>query len=484
MNLKELISPLKYNAVEGGLSKEVNNINFDSRKIKDSDLFVAVKGVHVDGHEFIETAIQNGATVIVCEVMPLVRLSDLTYILVENSAYALSILASNFYGNPSRKLKLVGVTGTNGKTTTVTLLYKLYQSLAYKVGMLSTVVNKINDQSILATHTTGDAIQINQLLSKMVEEGVDYCFMEVSSHAIHQHRISALDFDGAVFTNISHDHLDYHKTFPEYIKAKKMFFDFLPKTAFALVNSDDKRGEIMLQNTKARKKTFALKRMGDFKTKIISNTLEGLELEIENRQVWFSLIGKFNAYNLLSAYAVGVLLGEGSEKLLKTLSNLKSASGRFDLIENNRDLTLIVDYAHTPDALENVLKTIQDIGNYNQVITVVGCGGGRDKTKRPTMASIAERFSDKVILTSDNPRFEEPMAIIEDMKTGITGRNSCELLEIENRQEAIEQAVKNAQKKDVILVAGKGHENYQDIQGVKHPFDDKKILANIFKIEI
>ena len=484
MKLKGLFEGLRYNQAIGSLDVDINEIAFDSRKVEASDLFVAIKGNGVDGHDFIESAIRKGAKAIVCESIPEILKEGIVYLKVEDSSFCLAQLASKFYGNPSKKLKLVGVTGTNGKTTMVTLLYKLFKGLGYKVGMLSTVENIIDDVSIPSTHTTGDALQINQLLSKMVEEGVSHCFMEVSSHAIDQNRISGLVFDGAVFTNISHDHLDYHNTFSEYIKVKKKLFDDLPKASFALVNSDDKRGEVMLQNTKASKFTFALNRMADFKSKLISNTLEGLELDFEGQSVWFSLIGKFNAYNLLSVYAVAVLLNEDKLRVLEVLSSLKSASGRFDLIPNQKGVTAIVDYAHTPDALENVLKTIHDIGTHHKVMTVVGCGGNRDTTKRPIMASVAQKYSDILILTSDNPRFEEPNLILSDMKAGIKEGSPCQVYEIEEREKAMKSAVEISKNGDVILIAGKGHEDYQDIKGVKHPFDDKKILEKIFNQHI
>lgn len=462
---------------------EVKGICFDSRKVQSGFLFVAVRGTLSDGHAFISKAIELGAVVIVCEKLPETANEQITYVTVKNSAHALGIIASNYNDNPSDKLKLVGVTGTNGKTTTVTLLYQLFSRMGNKVGMISTVENRIADAIVPATHTTPDPIQLNELLKNMVSGGCTYAFMEVSSHAVDQERIAGLKFAGALFTNITHDHLDYHKTFENYIKAKKRYFDELGSDAFALVNADDKRGMVMLQNTKARKYTFGLKKMVDYKGKIITNSIEGLELEIDNKNVWFKMIGDFNAYNLLGAYGAGVLLGQDPDDVLVHLSSLKGAPGRFELIIPGSKFTAIVDYAHTPDALKNVLETIAQFRTGNeQVITVVGCGGNRDKTKRPLMASITCKLSDKVVLTSDNPRDEDPMEIIREMQTGILPVEARKTLVIVDREEAIKTACMMAKEKDIVLVAGKGHETYQEIKGVKYPFDDREVVERMLKM--
>ncbi len=465
------------------MNTDVAGVAFDSRKVKAGFLFVAIRGVQSDGHAFIDRAIQSGATAIVAEQLP-EQISDrTTYVTVKSSAQALGIAAANFYKNPSHRLRLVGVTGTNGKTTVATLLYQLFNSLGHRSGLLSTVVNRIVDKEIEATHTTPDPIQLNELLVQMIDAKCEYCFMEVSSHAVDQQRIAGLRFEGAIFTNITHDHLDYHKTFENYIKAKKEFFDSLGTEAFALVNADDKRGMVMLQNTKARKQSFGLKKMVDFKGKIITNSIEGLELEIGNKNVWFKLIGDFNAYNLLAAYGTAVLLGEESDEVLTHLSALPGAAGRFELIGRGSKITAIVDYAHTPDALKNVLETIAHFRTgTEQVITVVGCGGNRDKTKRPLMASIACRFSDKVVLTSDNPRDEDPMVIIQEMQTGIGPSEVRKTVVLVNREEAIKTACMLAREHDIILVAGKGHEKYQEIKGVRYPFDDREVLERLLKM--
>lgn len=485
--LKDILYKAPLVSVAGDTEVEINAVNFDSRKITPGSLFVAVTGTQVDGHKFIAQSVDQGAAAIVCEKLPDNMKEGVTYVQVENSAQALGILASNFYDNPSSRLKLIGITGTNGKTTVVTLLHQLLMKLGYNTGLLSTVSNKINDKVIPATHTTPDAVQLNALLAQMVKEGCTHAFMEVSSHAIAQHRVAGVVFAGAVFMNITHDHLDYHETFDNYIKAKKKLFDDLPKSAFALVNTDDKRGNVMLQNTKARKYTFALKNMSDFKARVLSNSLQGLELEISSRDtnpqiVWFTLIGDFNAYNLLAAYGVGVLLGEDAGEVLTQLSTVKPAVGRFDQIVSPSGVTAIVDYAHTPDALENVLKTIQNVRTKNEkVICVVGCGGDRDKAKRPEMAAIAARLSDRVILTSDNPRSEDPEQIIRDMQEGVGVSRQRKVIAVTNRKEAIKTACVMAEEHDIILVAGKGHETYQEIKGVKYDFDDKKIIKEIFE---
>ncbi|HMR57841.1 MAG TPA: UDP-N-acetylmuramoyl-L-alanyl-D-glutamate--2,6-diaminopimelate ligase [Cyclobacteriaceae bacterium] len=481
--LKDILYKVHITSTSGNMNVEVKGIAFDSRNVKPGFLFVAVKGTQSDGHTYIEKSVASGAVAIVCEKLPDATAEQITYVTVKESAKALGIIAGNFYGNPSAKLKLIGVTGTNGKTTVATLLFKLFSSLGYRCGMLSTVVNKIVDKEIVATHTTPDPIQINELLLQMLAENCTHCFMEVSSHAVDQGRIEGLNFTGGLFTNITHDHLDYHHTFESYIRAKKGFFDGLSPDAFALINIDDKRGMVMLQNTKARKLTYGLKKMADFKGKIITNAIEGLELEIAERSVWFKLIGDFNAYNLLAVYGAASLLGEDAELVLMKLSALTGASGRFELILPGSKFTAIVDYAHTPDALKNVLETIEHFRSGNeQVISVVGCGGDRDRTKRPLMAAIACKYSNKVILTSDNPRSEDPMEIIREMQKGVGPSEAKKTLVLVDREEAIKTACMMANEKDIVLVAGKGHENYQEIKGVKHPFDDKEVLARMIKL--
>lgn len=480
--LKDILYKVSLTSTVGDMDREVNGLSFDSRKVIPHSLFVAVKGTLVDGHSFIEIAIGNGATSIVCETLPEKLHDHITYVQVSQSNVALGIMAANYFENPSEKLKLVAVTGTNGKTSTATLLFQLFVEMGYQVGLLSTVENKINEEVIPSTHTTPDAIALQSLLQDMVNKGCTHCFMEASSHAIVQGRTAGLSIDGAIFTNISHDHLDYHGTFDEYIKAKKKLFDELPKSAFALVNADDKRGMVMLQNCKATHQTFGLKYPADFKGKVLSNTIEGLELDINNKQVWFRMIGEFNAYNLLAVFGTAVLLGEDEEEVLMQLSKVPGAQGRFDKVTVS-GITAIVDYAHTPDALENVLKTISGVRTGGeQVITVVGCGGNRDKTKRPIMAKIAAQFSEKVILTSDNPRDEEPDAILRDMEAGINPVDFKKTLTISDRREAIKTAVVMAKKGDIILVAGKGHETYQEIKGVKHPFDDRKVVNEMLQL--
>ncbi|WP_296698464.1 UDP-N-acetylmuramoyl-L-alanyl-D-glutamate--2,6-diaminopimelate ligase [Algoriphagus sp.] len=477
--LKDILYKVSLISTTGDMELRIQNIVFDSRKVVDRSVFVAVPGTQVDGHEFIETAIEKGAKVIICEQLPSELKDGITYVQVVNSAKAMGIMASNYFDNPSEKIKVVAVTGTNGKTTTVTLLHQLYMALGYSTGLLSTVENKINEEVIPATHTTPDSVSVQALLRKMLDAGCTHCFMEASSHAIVQERIAGLKLVGAVFTNISHDHLDYHKTFDEYIKAKKKLFDDLPKDAFALVNEDDKRGMVMLQNCKATHLTFGLKSPSDFKAKIISNTLEGLELDINGKLIWFLMIGSFNAYNLLGVMATAVLLGEEEEEVLRELSAIKGAKGRFDRISIG-GITAIVDYAHTPDALDNVLKTINGVRTgVEQLITVVGCGGNRDKTKRPIMAKIAVQESNKAILTSDNPRFEDPMEILKDMQSGIGPSEIRKILTIEDRREAIKTACMLSNKGDIILIAGKGHEDYQEIKGVKHHFDDAEVVTEL-----
>lgn len=459
---------------------QIEGIAFDSRLVEKNFLFVAVKGYAADGHQFIAQAIEKGAAAVVCEELPNVQDNRCVYVVVKNSAIALGHIASNFYDQPSEKLKLVGVTGTNGKTTIATLLHKLMRDMKINAGLLSTICNKINDLDYPTTHTTPDPVQLNSLLHEMVAHGCEYCFMEVSSHAVHQHRIAGLSFVGGIFTNLTHDHLDYHKTFEEYLAAKQAFFTALPAKAFALVNIDDRNGKVMAQNSKAIIKSYALKNMADYKARIVENSFAGLQLHVDATDVWCRLIGDFNAYNLLAIYGTARLLGFDKETVLSCLSNLQPADGRFEFVKTDDNITAIVDYAHTPDALKNVLDTIHAIRKGNeQLITVVGCGGDRDRTKRPIMAKIAGQKSDKVILTSDNPRTEDPQAIIDEMLTGVDVVMKRKVMTIVNRKEAIRTACAFANPGDIILIAGKGHEKYQDIHGVKHPFDDKQIVAEL-----
>ena len=481
--LKDILYKAGIINVAGPVDIGITDICFDSRLVKEGSLFVAVKGTQSDGHSFIPYVSAKGAVAIVCEVLPLDIYSGITYVQVQNSSSALAHIASNYFENPSEKLKLIGVTGTNGKTTTATLLFHLFRSLGYKCGLLSTIKNQINETVISATHTTPDPLQLNSLLSDMVSENCTHVFMEVSSHSVVQKRTDGLVFAGGVFTNITHDHLDYHKTFENYIKAKKEFFDNLPSHAFAIVNADDKNGMVMLQNTKASKYTYAMRSMADYRCKLIENDFSGLLINIDGQEVVCRLVGSFNAYNLTAAYATAILLGEQKIDILSALSVLGPVEGRFDFITSPGKITGIIDYAHTPDALKNVLSTIHDInGGLGRVITIVGCGGDRDKTKRPIMAKIACEMSDKVILTSDNPRSEDPVEIIHQMEEGISISEKRKAISITDRKEAIKTAVSFAQPGDVILVAGKGHEKYQEIKGVRSPFDDKKILVELFKI--
>ena len=480
--LSDILYKVKLEEIIGSTHVAVSSVVLDSRKVKKDSLFVATVGVNVDGHSFIDKAVELGAIAIVCEKIPENRKENVTYVKVSDSTYALGIIACNYFDNPSTKLKLVGVTGTNGKTTTVTLLYNLFRSLGYAVGLLSTVQNKINNTIIPATHTTPDPLSLNELLNSMVEQGCEYAFMEVSSHAIVQHRIAGVHFTGAVFSNITHDHLDYHKTFDEYIRAKKMFFDHLPSTAFALTNKDDRNGLVMLQNTQAEKFTYSLRSISDFKCKVLENHLNGLFLQIDGKDVWVKLIGSFNAYNVLAVYAAAVLLKQDKTNVLTALSNLNSVEGRFQYVKSEHGVIGIVDYAHTPDALKNVLETIKDIRTGNeQVITLVGCGGDRDNAKRPVMAAIACEYSNKVILTSDNPRSEDPESILDQMQKGVSPSDARKTLRITDRKEAIKTALSLSKAGDIILVAGKGHEKYQEIKGVKHPFDDFEILKETIK---
>lgn len=483
INLNDILGNIAVVKVIEGKTSLFNNIQFDSRKVSKDDLFVAVNGTQVDGHKFINSCIEQGACIIVCETLPQELHPEICYVQVENSAAVLGKLASNFYGNPSSKLKLIGITGTNGKTSTVTMLFNLFRALGYHVGLLSTVANRIDETEIKATHTTPDAIQLNALLNEMVDVGCEYCFMEVSSHAIVQERISGLEFTGAIFSNITHDHLDFHKTFKEYIRAKKKFFDDLPFTAFALVNFDDKNGEIMLQNTKANKKSYGIRSMCDYNARIIENDFSGLHLYINNKDLWVPLVGEFNAYNLLAVYATAMEVGANELEVLQELSQIETAEGRFEFVPGSEGINAIVDYAHTPDALLNVINTINDIrGGAGHLITVVGAGGDRDKTKRPEMAAIAADKSDRLILTSDNPRTENPEAILDDMEAGVTVDRKKITLRISNRKEAIKTAFALAQKGDIILIAGKGHEKYQEINGVRHHFDDKEIIRELITI--
>ncbi|MEJ6979828.1 UDP-N-acetylmuramoyl-L-alanyl-D-glutamate--2,6-diaminopimelate ligase [Pedobacter sp. P351] len=479
-NLKELLIGVSVLSQKGSAEIGVQSVCFDSRQIKSGSLFVAVSGTHTDGHIFIDKAIGLGASSVVCEEFPEHIVADVTYIQTKDSAQALGLIASNFYDNPSKNLKLVGITGTNGKTTVATLLYQLFEELGYKTGLISTVQNHIHTTIVPSTHTTPDPIALNKLLADMVDMGCDYCFMEVSSHAVAQHRIEGLEFTGGVFTNLTHDHLDFHKTFDAYLKAKKGFFDGLNKSAFALVNVDDKNGKVMLQNTAAHKKTYALKTAADFKAKIVENQFSGLLLNIDSAEVWFKMVGSFNAYNLLAVYGTAILLEQDTLKVLTVLSRLQGAEGRFDYITSPNGIIGVIDYAHTPDAVQNVLSTIQNIRKgTEQVITVLGCGGDRDKSKRPVMAQVACDWSDKVILTSDNPRTEEPEQILRDMDAGVMPNNRRKALTIVDRKEAIRTACHLARPGDIIVVAGKGHEKYQEIKGVKYPFDDKKILTEL-----
>ncbi len=465
----------------GSTDIEVNDLQFDSRKIKANDMFFAINGTQSDGHSFIDKCVEMGATVVVCEVLPNTILPNITYIQTDNSAKALAICAANYFNNPSENLTLVGVTGTNGKTTTATLLFQLFRKLGYTVGLISTVQNQINDEIIPSTHTTPDPLALNKLLFKMLESGCKYVFMEVSSHAVHQHRIAGLHFAGAIFTNITHDHLDYHKTFDAYIAAKKMFFDGLTDDAFALTNADDKRGSVMLQNTKAKKYSYSLRSMSNFNARILENRIDGLVLNIDGIETHCSMIGEFNAYNILAVYASAVLLGVDKEAVLTILSTLNGAAGRFQIVNSkNGGPVAIVDYAHTPDAIKNVLQTIKGVkSDIAKIITVVGCGGDRDKSKRPIMAQMATDMSDKVILTSDNPRTENPNTILEEMYEGVSITKRKHTLIIADRHEAIKTACALALPEDIVLIAGKGHENYQEINGVKHPFDDVLIVKEI-----
>ncbi len=480
--LKDILYKVSINTIQGSANIAVNAIVFDSREVKQNNLFVAQKGLLFDGHNFISKAIELGATVIVCEELPENLTQNITYVQVEDSNSALAVIASNFYDNPSSKLKLVGITGTNGKTTIATLLYNLFQKSGYKSGLLSTVKILVDTIQYEATHTTPNSVLINKYLNEMVNQGVDYCFMEVSSHGIHQKRTEGLQFVGGVFTNLTHDHLDYHKSFKEYRDVKKSFFDSLPKSAFALVNIDDKNGAVMLQNTIAKKQSYALKTMTDYKVRILENQFSGLLLTINNKEVWTKLIGSFNAYNLAAVYGVANLLGLDSTETLTHISELESVSGRFQHFISKGGVTAIIDYAHTPDALKNVLETINDIRTGNeQVITVVGCGGNRDKAKRPVMGRLASQLSSQVIFTSDNPRSENPQTIIEEIESGVEPQNFRKTISILDREQAIKASTKFAKKGDIILIAGKGHETYQEVKGKRSHFDDYEKITQLLK---
>jgi UDP-N-acetylmuramoyl-L-alanyl-D-glutamate--2,6-diaminopimelate ligase len=480
--LRDILYRVNIRSVYGNTVAEINSLQSDSRQVQPGSCFIAIRGTTTDGHQHIGNALINGAAVIICEELPQNPDENIQYIVVENSSIAAGHMAHNFYGSPSEKLKLVGVTGTNGKTTIATLLFKLYSSLGYKTGLISTVQNNIAEEVLPATHTTPDPISLNRLLAQMVEAGCKYAFMEVSSHALSQHRTAGLHFAGGIFSNITHDHLDYHKTFDEYIRAKKRFFDDLPSSSFAISNADDKRGLIMLQNCKAKKYYYSLKTLAEFKGKILENNLTGLLMTVNDIEVHFKLIGTFNAYNLLAVFGAAICLGEEKNNVLKVLSSLSGAEGRFDYIVSPKEKVIgIIDYAHTPDALLNVLATIKNLRHGNeQIVTVVGCGGDRDKTKRPVMAEVACEHSDRIIFTSDNPRSEDPGSIIKDMEAGLGATARKKFVSIADRKEAIKTAVNFSQKEDILLIAGKGHEKYQEIKGVKYPFDDKAVLEEMF----
>ncbi len=487
MQLSDILYKVPLLATAGNMTADVTYLTMDSRQVRADSLFFAIRGTVSDGHSFIPTAIAQGATAILCEELPAERTPGVTYVQVANAPQAMGVAAANFAGHPSRKLKLVGVTGTNGKTSVATLLFRLFRGLGYRCGLLSTVQNQVDDTVLAATHTTPDAITTNTLLTQMLAQGCTHVFMEVSSHAVVQERIAGLHFVGGIFTNITHDHLDFHGTFDNYIKAKKQFFDQLPRSAFALTNADDKRGLVMLQNTLARRESYSLQTLATFKGKVLADGLFGLEMLIDERQVWFKLIGRFNAYNLLAVYGAAVLLGEDEEEILTQLSGTLPPPGRFEQVVSANRIVGIVDYAHTPDALKNVLETIVTLrqsteqGGLPQIITVVGCGGNRDATKRPLMAQLAARFSDCVILTADNPRLEDPLAILAQMQAGLSPTDLKKTRTIADRREAIRAAVALARPHDIVLIAGKGHETYQDIQGVKYPFDDRKELFDAFQ---
>lgn len=474
--LKDILYNVALQSVQGTTDVRINSIQYDSRKVDKNDVFIAIKGMHSDGHLFIEKAIENGASVIVAEFLPENKIKNITYVEVESSSLALAFMAANFYQHPSENLKLIGITGTNGKTTVASLLYNLFKAAGYKVGLISTVKIMVGDTSFSTSHTTPDSLVINSYLKQMNAIGVEFCFMEVSSHGIHQHRSAGLTFEGGIFTNLSHDHLDYHSSFAEYRDVKKSFFDDLPKTAFALTNVDDKNGQIMLQNTKAKTYNYALKSYADYRTQILENHFKGLLLKINDNEIWVKLIGSFNAYNLTAVFACADILGLEKDELLRLMSTLENVSGRFEYFVTTNNITVVVDYAHTPDALKNVLHTINDIRAKNELlISVVGCGGDRDKTKRPKMGHIASALSSKVIFTSDNPRSENPESIISEMEQGVEPQNFMKVMAIINRKQAIKAACQLANANDIILVAGKGHETYQEINGVRSEFNDYEV---------
>ncbi len=484
MKLKEILKVISITHITGEENCEITGIHIDSRQINPGYMFVAVRGTQTDGHAYISKAIENGATVVVCEILPETIDGKVTYVQVNDTEEAVGKLATAFYGDPTSKLDLIGVTGTNGKTTIATLLYNMFRRFGYKTGLISTVCNYIDGEPISTDHTTPDPITLNQLLGRMADEGCKYAFMEVSSHSISQKRIGGLKFAGGIFTNITRDHLDYHKTFENYLKAKKTFFDGLPKTAFALTNIDDKNGMIMVQNTKAKVATYSLRTLCDFKGKVLEDGFDGMLMDINNREVNVQFIGRFNASNLLAVYGTACLLGKDPDDILLALSVLRPVSGRFEALRSPKGYTALIDYAHTPDALVNVLDTIHEVLRGNgKVITVIGAGGNRDKGKRPLMAKESAKRSDRVIITSDNPRFEEPQDIINDMLAGLDKKDSQKVISITDRKEAIRTACMLAQSGDVVLIAGKGHENYQEIKGVKHHFDDKEVVKNIFESE-
>lgn len=483
MNLHILLRAIPILESFGDLDRAVSHLSFDSRKISEGGLYIAVRGVAVDGHQFIGKAIDNGASVIVCENFPEQKNENITYIKVTNTLKTLGILASNFYGNPSEKLKLVGITGTNGKTSVATLLYDTFKNLGYPSTLISTVEYRIADEILPATHTTPDIITLNKILAQAVEKGCEYAFMEVSSHGIHQHRIEGLHFSIAGFTNITHDHLDYHKTFLEYLNTKKRFFDDLSETAVAITNIDDKNGNVMLQNTKARKKSYAVKTMADYHGKLLEVDFNGMLLHFNGKEFWTTLTGKFNVSNLLLVFAIAHELGFGENEILQALSQLKRVNGRFETIKSDGGIIFVVDYAHTPDALENVLDSINEIRTKNErLICVFGCGGDRDKEKRPEMGKVATKKATLSIITSDNPRTEEPSQIIKEIEAGIEAQNFSKYTSIPDRKEAIKMAIKFAEPKDIILVAGKGHETYQEVNGIKHHFDDKEVIHELWRL--
>lgn len=481
--IAQLIQQVPHVSVMGNSQVTALHLTYDSRHVGEGSLFFAIKGTQVDGHQFIDAVVEKGAAAIVCEILPENINSTVTYIKVKDSTEAMGLMAAEFYDHPSKKLKVTAITGTNGKTTVATLLFRLFRSFGHHVGLLSTVQNQINETVIPSTHTTPDSIRINELLEHMVEQGCEYAFMEASSHAIHQNRIKGLHFSGVVFTNITHDHLDYHETFANYIAAKKKLFDEVNEDAFALTNKDDKNGLVMLQNTEATRYSYGLKSMADFKAKILESDFTGMLLSIDEQDAWFRLVGNFNAYNLLAVYGSAFLLGKEKIEIIKHLSNIEAVKGRFEYVRSEQGVIAIVDYAHTPDALKNILDTINELRNRNeQLITVVGCGGNRDAAKRPIMADIATEHSTKVIFTSDNPRTENPETILDEMQKGVKPLHFKKTLRISDRKEAIKAAVAQAQKGDIILIAGKGHENYQEINGVKHHFDDKETVLEMFEL--